>query len=200
MEQNATNKSIKELSKTEKKKRKKLVLMYWFIKDITFITGMIVFSLLIITLFIIPKHMTIIIPSASMENTLNIQDIVYVKDLKQDFEINRNDIVLFEDEYGILEKPNEKFIKRVVGLPNEHIVFMTDYILVNGEVLEDSHYIKERAYYEEYEIVLKDDEYFVMGDNRNRSLDSRSYGPIKKHQIKGLAKYTVFPFKNIKKL
>ena len=91
------------------------------------------------------------------------------------------------------------FIKRIIGLPGESI--RIDYegnIYINGEVLEENYGAEGildpgRA---ETEVVLGEDEFFVMGDNRNHSMDSRdiSVGSIKKSDITGRAFVRIYPF------
>lgn len=93
-------------------------------------------------------------------------------------EINRGDMIAFKDPFG----SGDNYIKRVIGLPNETIEIKDHELYINGEKYDDvfkSSEIPENY----YEIVLESDEYFVMGDNRSISLDSRDFGPIKYQDI-----------------
>lgn len=100
---------------------------------------------------------------------------------------NKDDI----ERFDIIEADNPEtalgfVLKRVIGLPGEHIQITNDVITVNGEVIEQPFdYIPADYDYSE-DIVLKENEYFVMGDNRANSNDSRFFGPITKDQIKTL--------------
>ena len=84
------------------------------------------------------------------------------------------------------------YIKRVVALPGERVQIMDNALYVNGVMPEanvDTYDLMEEAGIAENEIVLGEDEYFVLGDNRNASEDSRSanIGPVKRDQIIGAA-------------
>lgn len=136
------------------------------------------------------------VSGSSMEPTLQDRDSLLVDKLSYRFkDPERFDIVIFPYQYG--EK--QYFIKRVIGLPGETV--QIDYdgnIYVNGELL-DEHYGAEvildpgRAV---DEITLDEGEFFVMGDNRNHSMDSRdiSVGNINKKDILGKAFIRIFPF------
>ena len=136
---------------------------------------------------------------SSMWPTLEDGDNLFVEKFSYKFgKPKRFDIVVFPYKYE--EKTN--FIKRVIGLPGE-TVFIDDEgrIYINGEVIEEGYgveIIKDpgRAY---EEITLADDEYFVLGDNRNNSMDSRdpNVGNIKFEDISGRVFMRVYPFKKL---
>ena len=141
------------------------------------------------------------IPSPSMENTIMTGDqifgnrLAYVKSDPQ-----RYDIVIFY--YPDDEK--QKFIKRVIGLPGETVQIMDDgSIYINGEKLEENYgmeVIKPETIGRAAEpIELGDDEYFVMGDNRNGSTDSRHewLGAIDEDYILGQAVAVLWPLGRI---
>lgn len=98
--------------------------------------------------------------------------------------INRFDIVIVKkkaDKYAGVE-----LVKRVIGLPGETIEYKSGVLYINGEEVEETYIsdeVKEQT--EDFKKVLGDDEYFVMGDNRDNSDDSRRFGAISKKEIKG---------------
>ena len=133
---------------------------------------------------------------SSMEPKLSSEDNLIVDKITYRFhDPERYDIIVFPFRY----EDNTFYIKRIIGLPGETVQIDEEgNILINGEVLKEG-YGKEiiknpgRAY---EEIRLADNEYFVMGDNRNNSLDSRdpSVGNITKEEIIGRAWLRIWPF------
>jgi signal peptidase I len=97
--------------------------------------------------------------------------------------LERGDIVVIDDG----NKDKECAIKRVVGLPGEVVHIKHGYVFINRKMLIEP-YIPRRIYTFPAKLpgvfVLGKDEYFVLGDNRPGSADSRSYGPIDRKQIK----------------
>lgn len=136
------------------------------------------------------------VSGSSMEPKLSSEDNLIVDKISYRFhDPERYDIIVFSFRY----EENTFFIKRIIGLPGETVKIDDDgNILINGEVLTEG-YGKEvinnpgRAY---EEIQLADDEYFVMGDNRNNSTDSRdpSVGNITREEIIGRAWLRIWPF------
>lgn len=100
--------------------------------------------------------------------------------------IERYDIVVLH------EAEDDNIIKRVYGLPGEKIKIDHNKIYVNDEVIEDNYGLGKTSNYDE--ITLGADEYFVLGDNREISKDSRIIGPINKKNIKGQTVFRLFPF------
>lgn len=133
---------------------------------------------------------------SSMEPKLSSEDNLIVDKISYRFhEPERFDIIVFPFRY----EENVFYIKRIIGLPGETVKIDAEgNILIDGEVLAEG-YGKEviqnagRAY---EEITLGDDEYFVMGDNRNNSTDSRdpSVGNITRDEIVGKAWLRIWPF------
>ncbi len=136
------------------------------------------------------------VQGSSMEPKLSSEDNLIVDKISYRFhDPERFDIVVFPFRY----EENTFYIKRVIGLPGETIrIDEMGNILIDGEILEES-YGKEviqnpgRAY---EDIVLADDEYFLMGDNRNNSTDSRdpSVGNVRRDEIIGRAWLRIWPF------
>ena len=134
---------------------------------------------------------------ASMENTLHNGDNLIVDKLSYRFhDPERFDIIVFPFQY----QANTYYIKRIIGLPGETVQIMEDgSIYINGEKLEESYgreVIQPETIGRAAEpIVLGEDEYFVMGDNRNNSSDSRTdiVGNIKREDIIGKAWLRIWP-------
>lgn len=123
----------------------------------------------------------------SMKNTLKNGDILLLYKLGS---INRLDIIVLDEE-----KDNEKIIKRVIGLPGETVAIKKGKIYINDKVIDDEYAYGETSDYDK--VTLGDDEYFILGDNRLISKDSRYFGPIKKSEIKGKIVFRLFPFTKI---
>lgn len=139
------------------------------------------------------------VDGSSMENTLTNGDNLIVDKISYRFhEPERFDIIVFPYQY----KEDTYFIKRIIGMPGE-TVQITDKgeILINREELVESYgreVIKDPGLASD-PITLGEDEYFVMGDNRNYSKDSRfpDVGNIKRADIIGKAWLRIYPFDKI---
>lgn len=133
----------------------------------------------------------------SMEPTLQDGDQLIVDKISYRFrDPERFDIIIFP--YHGDGSKKTYYIKRIIGLPGETIQIVDGKIYINGEVLEENYgkEVMEGAGRASQPIVLGDDEYFVLGDNRNNSKDSRveSVGNIKRSDIIGRAWIRIFPF------
>lgn len=94
--------------------------------------------------------------------------------------------------------PSQHFIKRIIGLPNETVEFEDGQIFINNEVLDESTYSPGAASYGEVKYILGEDEYFVMGDNRGASSDSRQWGALPREYIVGRVWIRAWPVKTAK--
>ena len=129
----------------------------------------------------------VIVDGTSMNKTLNDNDVVVLcKVCKYDRD---SIVVLNESDDG------ERIIKRVIALPGESISIKKGKSYVNDKLYEDTHAYGDTSDYEK--ITLKEDEYFVLGDNRLVSKDSRYFGPVKKEYIQGTAIFRFYPFNKI---
>ena len=123
---------------------------------------------LIIKLFVVSP---IRVNGASMNNTLYDKDIMILDEISYRFnDIKRFDIV-------VVNTKDEYLIKRVIGLPGETIKYEDNTLYTN-----------------DFEAVVPEGKYFVLGDNRTNSTDSRIIGPVTKNEIKGKTNLIIFPF------
>ncbi len=133
------------------------------------------------TYFITP----VIVNGTSMVPTLDGGELMILNKMS---DVERFDVV-------VVDIKSEDIIKRVIAMPGETISCENGIVYVNDR-RQDEEYSKGIT--TDFErIVLGDDEYFVMGDNREGSLDSRKLGPVKNSQIKGTAHFVLFPFNKI---
>ena len=96
----------------------------------------------------------------------------------------------------------QAFVKRVIGLPGDTIEIIEGVLHINGEPLDEPYLDPARCRFMDTRPprTLGPDEYFVMGDNRDRSNDSRSVGPIRRRAIRGKVICVLFPFRRIRKI
>lgn len=95
--------------------------------------------------------------------------------------------------------PNqEKYIKRVIGLPGDIISIESGTIYVNSDAIKESYLPKDTVTKPNLTIKLKDDQYYLVGDNRDNSSDSRIWGPASRKQFIGKVRMVVLPLKDFK--
>ena len=137
------------------------------------------------------------IPSGSMEDTLLIGDYIMVnrfvyapslfdweKKLLPVREIRRGDVVVFKHP----PEPEVDYIKRVIGLPGDVVELRGGRLFVNDEWIEEPYVSESYRVNENYgPYRVEDGQYFMLGDHRNRSSDSRVWGPVPRELIKGRA-------------
>ena len=129
----------------------------------------------------------VIVNGPSMQETLHTNDILI---LRRTSKINRYDIV-------VANHNGDKLIKRVMGIPGDKIKCVSGIIYVNNEEISNYGY---GTSFDFAQVILGENEYFLIGDNREDSLDSRYFGPVEKSNISGVADFRVFPFNKIGKL
>lgn len=135
-----------------------------------------------------------VVDGQSMEDTLFNNNVVILNK----FDYKLNDIKRFD--VVVLKYNGEKLIKRVIGLPGEHVEYKDGNLYIDGFLTEDSYgktgtddFKLETLGY----LNIPGDMYFVVGDNRSNSADSRILGLIKKDDILGSVSYRIFPLTKI---
>ena len=165
-----------------------------------------IFSMMFYLIFVVAATLLIIrfvgqrteVSGHSMEDTLDDGDNLIVDKLTYRFrDPVRYDIIVFPYKY----KEDTYYIKRIIGLPGETVQILDGSVYINGEKLEE-HYgneVMEEAGIAAEPVTLGVDEYFVLGDNRNNSKDSRSVdvGVVHGKDFVGRAWIRIWPFEKI---
>lgn len=128
----------------------------------------------------------------------NFEDNEYLLTDKLSYRLGnpkRADVVVF----AAPASPGEDYIKRIIGLPGEHVSIKNGKIHINGQPLGEP-YLPADTYTqtgilldEKKDMDLAGNEYFVLGDNRNNSSDSRRFGPVKRKKLVGRAWVVYWP-------
>ncbi|NFS28615.1 signal peptidase I [Clostridium botulinum] len=136
---------------------------------------------------------TVWITSGSMIPTLEVKDRLVATRVHNTENLNRGDIVIFDSD-----ELKEILIKRLIGLPGDHIEIKNGIVSVNGEQLVED-YVKNNEVYDRI-FDVPQGEYFFLGDNRANSDDSRYWkNPyIKSEKIQGKAKVKIYPISDFK--
>lgn len=135
------------------------------------------------------------IPTGSMIPTLQENDRVVVNKLSYKLHgVGRGDIVVFTTPPGVPEDYKD-LVKRVVGLPGDTVEGLNGKVFVNGKVLDESYLPEGTATSQFGPQKVPAGTYWVMGDNRGNSTDSRSFGPIPKRTIVGHAVLRIWPLR-----
>jgi len=130
------------------------------------------------------------VEGASMEPIFTDGDYLIVDELSFHFrDIKRGETIVFH--HG-----SSYFIKRVIGLPGETVTINNGYVYINKHMLDELDFLAGKTY-GNTEVVLGEDEYFVLGDNRTSSSDSRVFGPLKQGQIIGRVWVRLMPINKI---
>lgn len=143
---------------------------------------MVILVVVIIRFFVITP---VIVDGVSMNHTLENDEVLLLRKFDRKYE--RGDIVVIKRE-----EEKDLIIKRVIALPGDTISCLDSIVYVNGKPLEEK-YVKGLTY-SFNEIEVPKDHYFVMGDNRMSSDDSRRMGTIDKKNIIGTVSLRIYPF------
>ena len=128
----------------------------------------------------------VVVNGPSMMNTLHNGDAMILDKIGMKLGgIKRFDIV-------VIHTGKTKIIKRVIGMPGETISYHDNKLYINGKEVSDNH--SNEITYDFEEVKIPDGEYYVLGDNRTDSVDSRILGTIPKNEILGHATFIIYPF------
>jgi len=122
-----------------------------------------------------------------MEPNFHSGDYLIVDEISYRFgEPERGEVIVFESP----QNPSQRYIKRIIGLPGETITIKGSEITVSKDnkrqILDEGSYMPEISKVsDDFEVALSDSEYFVMGDNRSYSYDSRQWGSLSRKLIIG---------------
>ena len=161
-------------------------------------TGLLIFEVVKVVLIslaiILPIRMFLVQPfyveGASMEPNFYENEYLIIDEISYRFnEPQRGEVVIFRNP----QNTRTYFIKRIIGLPGEEIELKEGRVYIDGEKLEEV-YISHFSTEDHPPRILVEDEYFIMGDNRTNSLDSRQIGPVKKNSIIGRVWIRGWPF------
>ena len=155
----------------------------------------------LVTVFIIRSFIAqpFLVSGASMETTFQNGNYLLIDELTYYFRSpDRGEVVVFKYPGD----PSEYFIKRIIGLPGETLTIGGNQITItplSGEVvtLDEPYLADTTRTFGEKTVTLGPDEYFVMGDNRSNSFDSRNWGPLNKKSIIGIARLRLFPISGL---
>ena len=156
--------------------------------------GLVVLALIIALLIKTFLFQAFFIPSESMVPTLKVHDRVLVNKLSYKLHpVHRDDIVVFkappDSDPGI-----DDLVKRVIGLPGETVSGHGGHVYINGQELKESYLPKDSSTSDFAPVKIAPDHYWVMGDNRGNSKDSRVFGTIAKSKIVGRVFIRIWPF------
>ena len=148
----------------------------------------------VVYLFFYQPHQ---VKGASMEPNFHDGEYILTNKFEYRFgEPHRGDVIVFRSP----QNPEIDFIKRIIGLPGDEVQLVNNHFIVNGVTLDESYiaptlFTYNGSYLQEGQtITVQPDNYFVVGDNRPRSSDSREWGTITRSSIIGKSQVRYWPF------
>ena len=162
-----------------------------FFSLILYVAGVVLLSI-VLNKFVIQK---VEVDGPSMNTTLKTGQQLMVQKVSYHFtDPKRGDIVVFQPP-GY--EDDTLYIKRVIGVPGDRVQIIDGYIYLNGKKYDDPQWREEilDPGIAEEEVTVGEGEYFVVGDNRNDSTDSREFGAVEKSRIMGEAVLRIWPLK-----
>ncbi len=133
------------------------------------------------------------VENISMQPSLKPGEFILVNKMEYRLgEFKRGDVIVFH----FPRNPEEDYIKRIIGLPGDKITIQNGEVIVNGQILEENYIASPPIYQGTWEVPQ--DSLFVLGDNRNQSSDSHSWGFVPKDFVIGKALVIYWPLQNLK--
>lgn len=169
-----------KVNNSEKSKNK----LFSILKEVSIYILIIIVVILIRTFIVTPVR----VDGDSMNDNLKNGEILLLKKYDKSFE--RFDVIVFKYK-------NEKLVKRIIGLPGEKVVYKDNKLYINDEYIEEDMIDKKTYDFDLRQLgfdTIPNDYYFVMGDNRTNSTDSRIIGLVSKEYILGSTNFILFPF------
>ena len=170
---------------------KEILSFIWEVSKIVIIAALIVIP---IRYFIFQPFF---VKGASMEPNFHSGDYLIIDEISYRFgEPERGEVVVFTPP----NQSSQRYIKRIIGLPGETVEIKQGKISIfqmfspEEQILDESDYFTQGLYTPgDIRIILEEDEYFVLGDNRNHSSDSRIWGPLTRENIIGKVIFRPWP-------
>jgi signal peptidase I len=177
--------------RTERPARRTGALMSAWLRDL-------VISLAISAFIIVFLYQPVKVEGTSMMPSLDDQERIFINKFVYRIEpIQRGDIIVFRYP----RDPQKSFIKRVIGVAGDHVRIVDGRVLLNGKTLVEDYvpgaYQDDRSY---SEVVVPPGSYFVLGDHRSLSNDSRDFGPVDESYIYGKAVFGYWPVDKLGRL
>lgn len=210
--------SDSKTQKTEDNKQDKPDKNKSALNEVFSVVGILVLAPLIALLLTFFVFQSYVVDGPSMENTLHDQDRLIVwkasktlsRITSQDFVPKRYSIIVFDEKIsrGPQSDSSEKqLVKRVIGLPGDRIVIKNGPIMIYNQENPDGFYPDKQiagldalaSNKGEVDYTVKPGEVYVLGDNRDNSLDSRAFGPVKSEEIIGTLAVRIYPFDKVQK-
>ena len=162
-------------------------------KDMSWTSFFITLALIIVfRIFVLEPHN---VSGSSMDDTFKDGDYVIVDKISYRFKApEAGDVIVFNPPASVENK--SRFIKRIIATPGENIEVVGGKTYIDKKAVNED-YVKYKSPKTSTSTLLKDDEFFVMGDNRYVSFDSRYWGPITKDEIQGRVLIRLYPFNKI---
>jgi signal peptidase I len=153
------------------------------------------FSIVVSFFIILFVYQPVKVEGGSMEPGLEDQERIFINKLVYRWEsIERGDIIVFRYP----RDPRKSFIKRVVGVPGDHVRISYGHLYLNSRPVRESYvppeFLDSRSY---PETVIPPNAYFVLGDHRSMSNDSRDFGPVQRGYIYGKAVFGYWPVEKL---
>lgn len=153
-----------------------------------------VFSVLLAVIVILFLYQPVKVEGTSMMPTLDDQERIFINKFVYRFnfeKINRGDTVVF----WFPGDPSKSYIKRVIGIPGDRLEVVNGTVVVNGQALVEDYVPAEfRDQNSMTPRTVPPEEFFVLGDHRSSSNDSRAWGMVPRHDIYGKAVFVYWPF------